>query len=643
MSDSFGDGGGTPGDTPPTQPPTQPVVEPPSQPPTQPVSGWPTEPPTQPPTQPVGPPVTEPVAGAGAFGPPPGSFAAAPAGPSQPSAPLPEYVPAPPPRKRGRFVVIAVGVVIALAGAAFAVTQLASSTDGASSPEGAVHDMFNAIDREDIVGVLESLPPGERDVVKDPFVDTANELKRLGIFSDSLDLHKVPGFDIEVKDIGMTTDTLGDEVVAVHINQGTVKASTIPDSVPLGDTLKNIVDDAGGDIDIPRSTETTDLADNPLDLVTIKEGGGWHVSLFYSIAELIRKEVGADKPDFGHGVIPDGASTPDGAVREMADAIADLDVEKMIALLPPDEMRALQDYAPLFLPDAQRAIDDIKDQGYDVKVDRLDLTTNGSGDTRTVLVKGIKVSGDTPDGELSFDYDGKCVTVTVPEDSGITFSDDNSGSGSSDSGSSGSGSSDDTTQKICTSDAAKSTDLGELGDVLKKVQTDSVGFIVVNRDGKWYLSPSRTIGTAVTTILKALDKSDINKLFEALSSVAVTEAGSGSSSGPGDCCSDATTTTFSTDTTDTTLGSDTTATTSDSGSLGDQALQDPTPPDGLGDDPELNQLADACYQGEMQSCDDLFDSSDFGSDYETYGGSCAGRLPENIDLCVNSIGPEAPN
>jgi hypothetical protein len=52
------------------------------------------------------------------------------------------------------------------------------------------------------------------------------------------------------------------------------------------------------------------------------------------------------------------------------------------------------------------------------------------------------------------------------------------------------------------------------------------------------------------------------------------------------------------------------------------ATQQPT---GLGDDPALDQLAQGCYAGDMQSCDDLFDRSEIGSTYEAYGDSCAGR------------------
>ena len=48
-------------------------------------------------------------------------------------------------------------------------------------------------------------------------------------------------------------------------------------------------------------------------------------------------------------------------------------------------------------------------------------------------------------------------------------------------------------------------------------------------------------------------------------------------------------------------------------------------PTGLGDDPALDRLAVACHDGDMSSCDELYDTSDVGSAYETYGDTCAGR------------------
>ena len=48
-------------------------------------------------------------------------------------------------------------------------------------------------------------------------------------------------------------------------------------------------------------------------------------------------------------------------------------------------------------------------------------------------------------------------------------------------------------------------------------------------------------------------------------------------------------------------------------------------PDGLGDDPYLDQLAQGCYDGDMQACDDLYRVAEPDSLYGLYGGTCAGR------------------
>ena len=48
-------------------------------------------------------------------------------------------------------------------------------------------------------------------------------------------------------------------------------------------------------------------------------------------------------------------------------------------------------------------------------------------------------------------------------------------------------------------------------------------------------------------------------------------------------------------------------------------------PDGLGDDPDLDALAQGCYDGDMQACDDLYQIAEPDSLYGLYGGTCAGR------------------
>ncbi len=56
---------------------------------------------------------------------------------------------------------------------------------------------------------------------------------------------------------------------------------------------------------------------------------------------------------------------------------------------------------------------------------------------------------------------------------------------------------------------------------------------------------------------------------------------------------------------------------------------EPVPPEGLGDDPDLDALAQSCYVGDMAACDELYGSAESGSAYQAYGDTCAGRQPEN--------------
>ena len=65
-------------------------------------------------------------------------------------------------------------------------------------------------------------------------------------------------------------------------------------------------------------------------------------------------------------------------------------------------------------------------------------------------------------------------------------------------------------------------------------------------------------------------------------------------------------------------------------------------PEGLGDDPDLDEYAEECYDGDMEACDALYEESPRSSAYELYGGTCAGRQP-NADaskvFCVDAFPP----
>ncbi|MGY1843035.1 hypothetical protein [Modestobacter sp. SYSU DS0875] len=69
-----------------------------------------------------------------------------------------------------------------------------------------------------------------------------------------------------------------------------------------------------------------------------------------------------------------------------------------------------------------------------------------------------------------------------------------------------------------------------------------------------------------------------------------------------------------------------------SGDHGPDAAQveqtDPVPPDGLGDDPVLDGLAQQCFDGDLQACDDLYQEALLQPGYGDYGLTCGGRVEE---------------
>ncbi|MGY1854847.1 hypothetical protein [Modestobacter sp. SYSU DS0290] len=64
---------------------------------------------------------------------------------------------------------------------------------------------------------------------------------------------------------------------------------------------------------------------------------------------------------------------------------------------------------------------------------------------------------------------------------------------------------------------------------------------------------------------------------------------------------------------------------------------DPTAPTGLGADPALDAYAQQCFDGDLQSCDDLYAGAPPLSDYERYATTCGGRVKEFAVLACTEL------
>ena len=424
---------------------------------------------------------------------------------------LPAYAPPPPepPKRggRGKIVGLAVAIVVALAAGAFAVNALQSSSSGASTPDEAVAKLFEAVSNEDAIGVLDTLDPGERDLLLPSIQGANDQLARLGLVK-SVDLGKVPGFDIEVTGLETKSQEIFDGVSKVDITAGHATFSTRPDAVPVGDVLRDLIEATGSSVDIPETSEETALGGGDSDyVVAVKGDGGWYVSLFFSIAEQARLDAGLDPPDPAAAVQPEGASSPEQAVTDFLNAIGSLDVRSIIAHLPPGEARALQLYAPLFLDDAQQSAESLtQDEGFKVEFSDLDLATADGELGKIVKINGGTVSLTMGDGTLSVTLKDGCASFSAKGEATDFLSELTSDIGQ-----------DDTT--ICQDDLASSLSdqlsgssdegpfaaFGELGNRLQKAE---LGLVAVQDGGAWYVSPTRTVLELLLQMLKTFDKAD---------------------------------------------------------------------------------------------------------------------------------------
>ncbi len=497
--------------------------------------------PPGPPTSAVDPrtwarPAAPPTAGPSAAPPPsmaPVPSAAPPPPPGPWSAPLlpayagPDSAPPPPPgtpktKVRSRAALAVLSVTAVLAASTFAVVAL-TRPDGAGSADEAVEQLFDAISHEDALGVMESLPPSEREVLLDPMVETVGELQRLGVL-ESFALDDVPGADIEVDGLTLQSTPLGAGVTKVRVTGGTITGTVIPDEVPIGPRTQELAERNGGDpIDIQAETDRQALADADLELVAIEEDGGWHVSLFYSIAEAARGD--APVPSFGAGGIrPIGSDTPEGAVRGLVQAGLDLDLGRAIGHLPPDEMRVLYDYVPLVLDDANDAANDARNEGYAAQLDRLDLHSEGDGTTRQVTIDALDVTGSADDTHVHYAWDGDCTVMEITQPGFERFAPVGSDPGRYRDPEPAEPTT--TRAETCTDGRITVTEDGEEVDDL----TDELGPItptpfgrdatfgqsvtVVEVEGRWYVSPVRSVADSLLAALRGIEGSDIDAFFE---------------------------------------------------------------------------------------------------------------------------------
>lgn len=445
-------------------------------------------------------------------------------GPPPPTSPF--AAPTAPGRGRvGRVAIAVIGVLGIGAGTAFAVSQLTGG-EKSNTPEEAVESFYRAVETGDFIGLAKTLAPGERDVMLDSLVPLVNEMSRLEILEKDFDLEKVKGYTAKLSDYKATASLLRPDLAAVTVTGGNLNATFDPKDLPFGDFLRDQFGKQIDEAETTTSSSSLSVGSDDSPIVVQKVENRWYLSANYSIAEAARNESKTPfaVPAEGTGVPARGAKSPEGAVSEMMQAGAELNLRRVIELLPPDEFAALHDYAGQFIPDAERELADLRKQ-YSLTLRPKLRATRIADDrslvqitdvplefTSTINEQRIRVSYADREGSASFtSADGEDLRATYKDNClDVVLNGENKrGCGR------------DGLAKLFTDLTGVPIDFtslpattGGISGPCAAKRRAVVGFTVIKRDGLWYVSPTRTMFDAMTATMKTLDRSNLDCLVK---------------------------------------------------------------------------------------------------------------------------------
>ena len=391
---------------------------------------------------------------------------------------------------------LAIGVVALASAGVFAIAQLGGgSAGGAQSPYAVGESMMAALEQEDMLGMVDLLLPGERDMFRQPIVDMVSELTRLEVLSSDASLADLSGLDIEMTDqrTNVTPTNVAD--ISNIVMTAQITASIAGDQLPIGDLISDI---AGDEFDPGEFDEAATTTDFELPMTVVEEDGRWYLSLFHTAAEAARGSTGEPIPETG--LAPQGGDTPEGAVAALLDGVEQFDVGKIIASINPNEARALQRYAPLFLDDVDSLLADIP---FTWQVTQTEFEVEGSGSERAVTVAALRIDGDAEGESFSIAINGRCV---VFEAGGEQFESCELAQGQP-------------SLDELLGDSSES--ITELSTEVASVFADynAPGITVQEVDGMWYVSPIGTGIDQILAIMRALDREKLDRLIDTTQTV----------------------------------------------------------------------------------------------------------------------------
>jgi hypothetical protein len=396
--------------------------------------------------------------------------------------------------------------IIAIAAVAFATMNAGRSNDGAESPEAAMRKFFAGLNNEDLVAAVDAFLPGEADPVINYTGPIGSELKRLDVLTDGVNPQGISGINLEFTDLVLREEKIAEGFTRVYVTSGDAFVDIDPAELPIGSLiLDNLPPESRAELDQDLPPESDSMAGEDFYMVAVLENGGWYLSFWYTVMDAIFSETGYGTPDFGAGVEPAGADSPEAAVEAAFREVLALDLEGLIGMLPPTEMRALYDYMPLVFDDYNETVGAV---GSFVTIELESLGTSVSdaaNGAKRVQIETFDIVFSSfffeVDGAIR--YDGACFDVTI-NDAGGALSEFGAA----------------IPENINSCDPAIADALGsgltgvEMPDFLGDLGAAETGLVAVEENGRWFVSPTETLGDSLLRGLKIWDRATLQQYID---------------------------------------------------------------------------------------------------------------------------------
>jgi hypothetical protein len=372
---------------------------------------------------------------------------------------------------------------------------------GAASPTEVAEKLVKAIEDSDVLGVIDLMHPGERELLQDAFLDGAKELDRLGVIKKSSESQSTKLSEFRIENLDIQERCIADDICNISLTgyiSGDVDGQT-----PLGEVFRNsstfedietvedLIEEVTGSRD---SSIREDFED--ITFTTIKFEGRWYASIGFTLAELIREDSSTLEND--SGLLPFGKESPEEAVDSFFRAIEIFDVRGVVEQLDPREFSPAQRYAELFVKSLNRSIqDEISDTDFDWDITKLTTeVVKKSSSTAQVRIKDFSIRIEERDY-----YEGRTEIEIDVTHSG-----------------------DDIRLLVSANGESEQYRLKDfINDEISKsiVESDYEKFLKTfmsvtthKREGKWFVSPVSSVLNTVLGILGYLEQDDVRRLLD---------------------------------------------------------------------------------------------------------------------------------